>query len=71
MISSRDDIVTQFVSRSFLSQKCFDEGVSMKFQGCFEAVLREFQGGFNGVLRKFQGRLKESTWMFHESYKED
>ena len=45
---------------------------SLKFQGCFEGVLRVFQGSFNGVeevLRKFQGHFREVTWMFHESYK--
>ena len=40
----------------------------MKFQGCFEGVLRVFQGSVNGVSRKFQGCFQSVSNVFQGSF---
>ena len=63
-----------FSLESYLVLKSFN-GVSrkfqgcLKFQGCFEEVLRVFTGNFRGVSRKFQKCLKEVSRVFQGSFK--
>ena len=45
------------VSRKF--QGYLNEGVSIRFQGCFRKVAQVFHGVFKDVFRKLPGCLKE------------
>ena len=74
MSSSRSDVVTHFVSLSVTKEFFFKlkryNGVSRKFKGGFNEILRmfqlfhasfkkrKFQGCFKKVSGVFQGRLK-------------
>ena len=82
MISSRSNIVTQFVRPSpfflLVSLKLFlvlksVNGVSIKFKGClkfkrcFKEVSRMFQGTFKDVSRNFHGYLQKVSRVFEGS----
>ena len=39
---------------------------SLKFQGCFEGVLRMFQGNFKKSFKVFHVKEEEVSRMFHD-----
>ena len=69
MSSSRSDVVTQFVRLSIRHEDVFlllknYNGVSRKFKGCFNEVLRIFHASFKD--RKFLGCFKKVSGIFQE-----